>query len=1169
MEQKTNVPFSLEWHLNNLGTYDVATKELVSIYNITKKRLTDRLINSRNVFVEYSLHDASHSRTIIRAIERFLGEPRIRKLSATDTFMILVCAYAHDYGMAKSYEKIYEILGSKSFKDFINEKAKNNTGLDEDDIDAIRDLKNHMDESYSTSIPLNRLYRSIMHAVQLYLRKNHSEGVLNFKEDFETLLGEELKERFIYGSEGIVEICMCHGKEFSSLFELSRHADGIVGDDFHPRFIAAMIRLGDLLDLDNGRFPEWFLKEIKKPDSIISDTSKLHANKHHAITHLLITDKEINIKAYCESESTGEDTAMLISEWTDSLKEECKSLVLNWGKIAQPDFGLPPGNVNVTILLDKKAFSTSNRVFQMQMSQEKAMDLLKGTSIYQNQYVGIRELLQNAIDASLLQMWVDIKQNRYKSLGISKNSVKRKALTLLEFSKLRGADIIFSNYDVTIELIKNLDKKRVEVVVKDRGIGISKEDVKYIANIGSSEMNVSRKKLVEEMPDWLKPSGIFGIGIQSVFQIARCIEFYTRQHNKPERKISVYSYGRSRGRVQISDVPPNRDGLYNDNSIPGTNAKIIIDRSKFSFGSERNPESDGKPLHLMYYDEEFDRGDDLDILYAEICQACKAIVGESKRDYFNVHLQELTVLKERISGEEGETTDERRYKNFRNSYFHFSGSADKDIFGHSATLLYRSKGKEIIIDVNKAFYWDDKKNRAYRLVVRPCIIKDQGTCKRVHVPQKKPDLYKVSYKFNKISQSEAIYSHKDANQSSHAGFLMWNIHVLSYPPTDYVNIDRDRLRPDAINEEELLEIRNIILGEWCLEFVNNEKMGKALESNIEMLLSFIILFFQNIDSRLFDRFIEKYGKLVGDDLYIGNEEIKIKSIWEKDTSFYADKAVVSYLNETAEEDHSTNVSEEVHAEQTKGEEVKEPDKKNEVSEEVSTEQTKGEEVNGIDNNRFMFETVRHFPHRLVHPSKIERTDKGIVRYSFKFGSLDSTDFMLEMDEYAKAIDYTLAMQSDENNKDRKRIEKGGKIRGFSFLDIPKKVFKPDSAYKHLIVSKYPTSFQKGHNFSNFFDECIKSYILSPFGGDDLQQNSMLSNAFNSVLRKENDIKNFVNLVEKSKQFNKCVEYASRFGVHGKEDLSEKAYKEIIRKEYRTFVEDFCRILIKYQPKSKN
>lgn len=104
---------------------------------------------------------------------------------------------------------------------------------------------------------------------------------------------------------------------------------------------------------------------------------------------------------------------------------------------------------------------------------------MEGTSIYRDNYVGIREIIQNAIDASLLQLWNDLLQNKYSSYGLSKDDVAD-GLDLLQF-KGAGKASIFGNYDITVEVIKDELQNKVFIVVKDKGIGISKEEIKYIS----------------------------------------------------------------------------------------------------------------------------------------------------------------------------------------------------------------------------------------------------------------------------------------------------------------------------------------------------------------------------------------------------------------------------------------------------------------------------------------------------------------------------------------------------------------------------------------------------------------------------------------------------------------------------------------------------------------
>ena len=85
-----NMPLTFEKHFENLVNDYPDVKELHGLWLLLKKRIKDKLTYSRNVFFNYSLHDGSHSRSVLQVIERFLGDDRIRQLSATDTFMLLV-----------------------------------------------------------------------------------------------------------------------------------------------------------------------------------------------------------------------------------------------------------------------------------------------------------------------------------------------------------------------------------------------------------------------------------------------------------------------------------------------------------------------------------------------------------------------------------------------------------------------------------------------------------------------------------------------------------------------------------------------------------------------------------------------------------------------------------------------------------------------------------------------------------------------------------------------------------------------------------------------------------------------------------------------------------------------------------------------------------------------
>ena len=1091
------LPITLEKHFENLCVQNPAVRELHSIYELTKKRLEQELTDTHNAFFSFSYHDASHSRTIIQAIERFLGEKRIVQLSATDTFMLLICAYAHDYGMVQTYNKIVRILQSDEFTRYLESLEEDLNYLDNDDRELIKKLLLYLHDKKS-HLDLDVFYRSVMTILQLYLRPNHWRGVSSLASEYEGLFDPHLKIRFINGVEGIVDICMCHGKTFDHVMKLRQEANGFAGDYYHPRFVAAMLRLGDLLDLDNNRFPTWFMKEINAHTGMISKSSEMHARKHQSITHILITEKVIEIDADCTADAEGFSAANLVNEWTGWIKEECQNLVLNWNEIAQPDFGRPPSRVDINLRVDGSPYETYYKNLKMQMSQERVMKLLEGFSIYNDKYVGIRELVQNAVDASLLQLWKDIRDNRYVSIGLSKDTAAG-GIQFLDLLKEKRYSV-FGNYDITVEAIKDLQLGKVIITVKDKGIGISKDEVQFISDIGSSrENNPRRKEIMEDMPDWLKPSGIYGIGLQSVFQITDCIEFYTRQPNQPERKVALYSFGRSKGKIEILDLPPNKDGkMFFDNAIPGTNAKIFINPDKII--DRRNKEEP------QYYDMEFDSGSQLDFLYAEICSICKDRLKSVKRDYFNIIYKEMTI------NEDGKplVTFERI---LRWTYFVGTNDQRKDRnsidFKDTISLYHdiaKSTDSEFYYDSNNTvYYWDDANYRVYTLKVRPCRIKIHDDKLRVYLPDPTPDIYKVSYKFNSISNTESIYTYRNRTRK-HAGFLSWNIQILDADPIKYMNIDRSRLKDGAITEDELLEVRKVILEKWCRRFIDDRK-GKSVPYTIPegSLISLIILFYQNVSDKLFQEFIHIYGNTLDMNKYvIGKEDIPLSDLWNQEVLFFTEYPL--------------------------------PDKINNICQDSSEEKTA---------SRISNETLLHFPHRLIQIISIKHKFMDKYQYYFKFVAPSDKKTSVEMTDLARFMDYALAFDLYDDTLNIK------------YESIQKKVFKPDRLYPSLIIDCYPNSFTKGMNMSSHIDACIHSYILSPFDTDS-------SKMIRDYLRSENEAPDKILALEsavvESEQYKKCVNYILKKKAIS--DVHEKSQRETIEAEYKKFIKHFCSILKK-------
>ena len=1181
-EGRASMPLTLEQHFEILAQQRSDVRDLYSLWNLLRKDLEDKLAYSQGIFVHFSLHDSTHSHSIIRGIERFLGEDRIAQLSATDTFMLLSCAYSHDYGMAKTFNQIYDILGDKDFEEFLQHQKDFLNILSQDEAEAVSNLLAYIQKN-KVKGDLQTLYFSIMMVVQMYLRPTHWEGVRDIWKDFRGLLQGRLKGRFIQGKEGIVDICQAHGQSFDAVMKMNTRADGIVGDEFHPRFIAAMLRLGDLLDLDNGRFPRWFETEIGRDPGAIPELSTLHYYKHEAVSHLLITPKRIEISVTCFSRRKGYEVADLASEWISWLAEECENQVRYWSDISQPDFGRPPRISKAEILIDGKPYMSGNRKLQMVMSQDRVMRLLEGTNIYQDQYVGIRELVQNAVDASLLQMWYDITHNRYINIGVSKHGhaiigntqnqrsseeEKSKELGFLELST-RQLQTIFNNYEITVELIQNLIEKRVYVVVKDKGIGITLQDAEFMSDIGTSkEKNKRLADLMKGMPRWLKPSGVFGIGLQSAFQLTDQIEFYTRQVNEPERLIIFHSYGRNSGKIEIRELLPDSEDIFFDNSVPGTNVKIAIEPKKL-FVDAKGEEEQAED-HLLFYDMEFDSKDILHALYVELSMVIEKKLQEWPCDFFNIYFQTMKIHPDGA-------VEKGKKRRIRYSYFSpykdknlaekdkKSGGVYEERFYHNSILpLLRNKAdgerQKFYFYDNMAYYADEESCRIYRLQIRPCDIQDtsEGT-RYVQLPEPVKDLYRFQYKFNPISHAESVYPMSVRSmRGKHAGFVFWDINILDEDPTKYLNIDRDRLREGAIMEDELSEVRKIILEHWCNDLIHrfniaeenrnrrnqvgqeaerrnkkpkqfqHEEQKNIYKHNPEVLLSLAILFYQNISEEDFYTFIGSYESFLQEQkLTLKDESFYVTDLWKKDAKF---QAKIKFSAQWAAQ--IQDKCKPVHSE----------------------------------NPLIHTSTITRLPHRLVHITDISLNESHELSYQLTFGPDSfSGPLGIKMDYAARLYDYSQAIEPDASRPKRINVD-----------SLVRKVMKPNKKFQHLLISRYPKSFHRGKNFASPLDHCIRWYIISPF---DRKMTKILSDgilgAYNQqspedvILSTHEEMQNYL---PESEQFEKCISYVYQRQVENRKKLGlaqEDNLKEQILKEYKAFILDCCTLLIEQRELVRN
>lgn len=517
-------------HLKSCIDNDPSLAVLGHQWGFDEQLVPKALQNVGNLFTHYSRHDESHSKQILVNIERILGVDRIKQLTATDTWLLLEAAYWHDVGMIVTKAEYKQASKSEEFKEYLQ---------------SIQSDISH---------PLNRICSNFDFSSDTW--KFETQLPYETVNDFKELFAEWFRGKHASRSSDVVaspwekcglssprtelipnrlflllgRICEMHGCEFKELIEddlgLPYKEMGIGTEDCHPRYVAALLRLGDLLDLDDNRFCPVMVRIAGNGRPY---TSLIHRQKHKSIRHFRLDPELIEITSVCSGSTLEEniDTYLESMNWFHWLEQEIKNQMTNWTIIApNKELGLLPtlGSVKVEFE-DKNYFLPKKSRPEFGISMRKATDILQ--DLYTDQFVCIRELIQNAVDSTLLSLHVNEKIDNNTKYNDVKN-------------------IIASNYAITVTFEQSpCDEEDIEIwnlEIIDKGTGISLSDFIHMMKVGGSSENTSRRSLINKMPEIFKPSGTFGIGFQSIFLFAESVTIKTKSLFTDEKmEVSLYN----------------------------------------------------------------------------------------------------------------------------------------------------------------------------------------------------------------------------------------------------------------------------------------------------------------------------------------------------------------------------------------------------------------------------------------------------------------------------------------------------------------------------------------------------------------------------------------------------------------------------------------------------
>ncbi|HWW76955.1 MAG TPA: hypothetical protein VNZ44_16260, partial [Pyrinomonadaceae bacterium] len=342
------------------------------------KRAADRLDLIRDTFPTYTLHNRVHALNVVELMGRLLG-PDIEKVSPLEGAVLILSAYCHDIGMVFDDEERSTIAGEADFAKFLRTHPEA----------AVRVGK-------SKTVPVD--------VAEAYCRWIHPDRVFNF---LRQVPDGELR----WGGTPLLPmlgaVCKSHGYDVKEL------KDEVFQTNFRNeadlRFCAVLLRLADILDFDNTRAPEEVYKYLglARRDEPRKEVSDVEWRKHLALEGFRFPDDRGGARYALKVLASPDHPAVEydVRQFLDIIESEfqqCTGLLAHCSDRWR-GFRLPTEIDRSDIVSNGYRYGE----YRFTLEQKRILELLMGENLYENPFVFIRELLQNAIDTTRHRLYFE------------------------------------------------------------------------------------------------------------------------------------------------------------------------------------------------------------------------------------------------------------------------------------------------------------------------------------------------------------------------------------------------------------------------------------------------------------------------------------------------------------------------------------------------------------------------------------------------------------------------------------------------------------------------------------------------------------------------------------------------------------------------------------------
>jgi molecular chaperone HtpG len=431
------------------------------VFNHAKPYLDSRI---PSIFPKYTLHDIQHSLRIIRYMADLVED--LDNLSDLEITLLIVSALLHDIGMA----------------------------IEQNDLDAIKkDAFDFCQTKYSTMLRLQD--NNQVEATQEYIRRIHAQlSARHIRHHMANILTIPHHNTLDFVEE-VAQVCQSHTEDFDWIEKNLKHHD-VRGDyTFNAQYVAVILRIADILDIDVNRTP-YKLYKLIAPDG----KSDSEWQQHFVISNnkkIIYNEKMKQKEVVFHGRAKNADLHRKILQYIDWVGQELTAGISAYSKMSDKYALLLHERPVVHIQAEGYTFSG----YKMALEFKAISSLLMGEKIYGDKTLGLRELIQNSIDACRIRQEREIN----------------------EF----GDD----PYSPQIKIL--LDEEADQVIIKDNGIGMTLDVIKnHFLNIGVSYYKSFDFRLKDLT---YKPIGNYGIGFLSCFMLSNIVKVKTRHYESKNR----------------------------------------------------------------------------------------------------------------------------------------------------------------------------------------------------------------------------------------------------------------------------------------------------------------------------------------------------------------------------------------------------------------------------------------------------------------------------------------------------------------------------------------------------------------------------------------------------------------------------------------------------------